>query len=739
MFKRLVLLAGLLFVPLSAEAVGTCGYGFHKCYEECPAGTVVMDYCEDINTDCPIYNCCASMEVGPVPGLSCIGSYRAITCTMTKAANANYLVLYVDSVSVGSMLATTTYVKTTATENESHTFRLDQRTTTKCDNYTNTTTASTATTTYQSAPLVAVLSSVTPQYDVSNPATAYLQWGGSPGPWDVYRRVSGTGTWIKVVDGTGNIYANIAGSTATSYDFYVVARNSFNGYAAPSNIITAMMAYPQPTLTLGSTGYRSVQWAWVAPSPLPSGGVTYKAYISGVGNTAFQSGTTYTYNTGSGFATPADNTQYCAVVKTADYANANLGRDSNTICGTTAPGIPNAGTTVVALPALKQVRLTWTNMPGATSYDVYRDGVLKGASVTPGSGTTTYLDTATLADGTTYSYTLVAKSASGSSPQSSGISATTLAATGSAPTIVSGTGQLFISWPPAAGATSFDLYRARIDTGVVAVTFLTNVFATGVTEGYNDTGLVDGAKYRYAYTPKVGSTAGTQSGYTDAYTAPPAVTGLTASNGQYKNTVTFTTPANVSGVGPAGYEIYTSTDNNAWSTAATLGAQAASTVVNADVSVPTGCLLRYWRVAPIAQSTVGTVGLARSTADQTAATAHTTPGPPTSLVAANGPSYVVLSWGAPADAWCATGQVYSRSDNAGAPANYTEAQIGMAASPFTNDGVNDAITIGSTSAPIGTFHSYVVYYSSAYGYSPYSNQASNVPATPALMRMRVGQ
>jgi hypothetical protein len=740
MFKRLAL---LLLLPLSANAATVCGPGMKVCYDVCN-GDIVMDYCEYKTQACMTYNCCAAPETSPAPGLSCVGSYRLITCTLTEAANVTYLGLFVDNVNVGYLMHVGTYSRATSTENESHTFRLEQSTASTCDNYPTTGVTSTATVTYQSAPLVANLISVTPQYDVSNAATAYVQWGGSPGPWDVYRRVTGTGAgaWVKMINGTGNLFAGIPGSTATSYDYYVVARNSFNGFAAPSNNITAMMPYPQPTLALASTGYRSIQWSWIAPSPLPAGGVTYKTYITGVGNSAFLTGTSYTYNTASGLATPADNTQYCAVVKTADAANANLGRDSNVYCGTTAPGIPNGATTVVALPALKQVRLTWTNMPGATSYEVYRDGALKAPSVTPGTGTTTYLDSASLTDGTTYSYTLVAKSTSGSSPQSTGISATTLAATGGPPTLTGGNAQINVTWSYAAGSTSYDIARARIDTGVVAVTFLTNVLQPGgspSTVSYLDTGLVEGAQYRYAYTPKVGTTSGTQSGYTDAYTAPATVTGLAATPGQYKNTVTFTTPASVSGVGPAGYAILYSADNTTWATAMTVGPQVASSVVNQDVSVATGCYLMYWKVAPVAASTAGTAGVTRDVSALASVSARTTPSAPVSLAVTNGAANSVLSWGTPADAWCSTGQKYNRSDNEATPTTYTQTQIGMGASPFTNDGVNTGPTIGSTAAGNGSFHSYVIYYTSASGDGPVSNPASNTPATPNIMRMRVGQ
>jgi fibronectin type 3 domain-containing protein len=733
----------LLAVLLQFPNDGTCAAdGLSGCYRTCTNGT--FQYCYDPGVS--VCQACCSSQPNPTDAqFQCVSSGLTITCTWPGQSGSIYSQqIKVDGLPTyaTSITGTSSYVYTASANNQLHDFQYWYQTWDySCINYGNLSYNRWSGKVYvSSGPTPVSLSMAAMGYSGSDPAFVTLTYAGGAGTSsvDIYQQPAGSGTWALVSAGASSTTANISGTPGASYSYKVLGRSTPNGYAASySSPVTVTMPYPQPTLALAGTGYRSVSWSWIPPSPMPAGGVTYLPNLTGFGIvTVYGGGTTYTYPGGGVYGTPADNTQYCLTVTTRDSLGQNSGRPSNSICGTTAPGIPDGQTTVVTLPAPRQIRLTWTNMPGATSYDVYRNGSVIASSVSPGSGTSTYLDSATLADGTSYTYNLVAKSASGQSPQSTNIVATTLAATGAAPTLLGGTGTMSVSWPAASGATSYDVYRVRSDGGATALTFLVNVFSAE----YLDTGLVDGAKYRYAYTPKVGATAGTQSNYSEAYTAPAAVTSLSASNGQYKNTITFTTPADVSGVGPVSYEIYWSSTGaaNTWAMVQTEGAHTGSTVVNVDVSVATGCFHSYWAVSPRSPSVGVYVGAARSAIDLVV-DAHTTPGAPVGFTVVNNAGYAELSWTSPADAWCAAGQAYSRSDSAASPTTYTETLIAMAASPFLNNGVNDAITIGSTPAGAGTFHSYVMYFNSPYGYSPNSDIQSNVPALPTMMRMRVGQ
>ncbi|MFJ8739385.1 fibronectin type III domain-containing protein [Embleya sp. NPDC127516] len=125
--------------------------------------------------------------------------------------------------------------------------------------------------------------------------------------------------------------------------------------------------------------------------------------------------------------------------------------------GTQIPAVPTglaAGT-----PTASSVPLSWTAVPGATGYKVYRDGVLA-QTVTGTSATVTGLTQAT-----TYGFQVSATNSAGESAKSATVSATTsgVVVVPATPTgLAAGTPTATtvpLSWTAVPGATGYNVYR----------------------------------------------------------------------------------------------------------------------------------------------------------------------------------------------------------------------------------------------------------------------------------------
>ncbi|CAN7414300.1 fibronectin type III domain-containing protein [Pseudoduganella sp. LjRoot289] len=139
------------------------------------------------------------------------------------------------------------------------------------------------------------------------------------------------------------------------------------------------------------------------------------------------------------------------------------------------------------------VTLAWSGVSGAAGYNVYRSGSKVNASVVTALA---YTDTG-LASGSSYSYTVKAVTAGGSTgAESAAVNATTsgsppplaipanLAVTGQTGTTVS------LAWSAASGATGYHVYRdgAKVNATPVSAT------------SYTDSGLAASTSYSYAVT-----------------------------------------------------------------------------------------------------------------------------------------------------------------------------------------------------------------------------------------------
>jgi cellulose 1,4-beta-cellobiosidase len=149
-----------------------------------------------------------------------------------------------------------------------------------------------------------------------------------------------------------------------------------------------------------------------------------------------------------------------------------------------------------------QITLTWTAATGATSYSVYRStttGFTPSTTNRIATGVTSAAYTNTvLSNGTTYYYVVTALNAAGESGPSAQVGATPQITAPGLPTGVAaspGDGQVTITWPAVAGATSYNLYWSTTNGAGTGGTRI-----SGVTSPYTQTGRTNGTTYYYVVT-----------------------------------------------------------------------------------------------------------------------------------------------------------------------------------------------------------------------------------------------
>jgi len=223
--------------------------------------------------------------------------------------------------------------------------------------------------------------------------------------------------------------------------------------------------------------------------------------------------------------------------------------------GTSVPSAPT-GVTATGLSS-SSISVSWSQVSGATSYDVYYE---IGSSTTKnlaGNTTSTSYTHTGLTASTTYYYYIKAKNSAGSSDYSSLKSATTLSSSSggggtsvpSAPTGVTATRQsasnVYITWNAVSGATSYKVYWSYTYSGTYSLAGTTS--STNYTDsgwGASETGYIKVSAVNSAGEGSQSSAASFPaytSGGGGGTTWPPTVantfdgTGVSSTTSQYFN------------------------------------------------------------------------------------------------------------------------------------------------------------------------------------------------------------
>ena len=225
----------------------------------------------------------------------------------------------------------------------------------------------------------------------------------------------------------------------------------------------------------------------------------------------------------------------------------------STVCSSVASAV-NSGYTGVPIPAgfvaseglfTDKVALSWAPSIGATGYELYRNGVATPLATLVGNASTTFSDMSAVTS-TVYSYTVKAMAGtvrSAASAQKTGFKAPVVVA----PTNVqssdgTSTMKVNISWNPASGATSYEVFR---DASTLSL-------GTSITTSYEDASAQIGVVYKYQVKAVNAASKSPLSVANTGYRNAEAPKNLVASNGTFSTKVALSWSAVT---GATGYEI----------------------------------------------------------------------------------------------------------------------------------------------------------------------------------------
>ncbi|HXH74804.1 MAG TPA: fibronectin type III domain-containing protein [Bacteriovoracaceae bacterium] len=379
----------------------------------------------------------------------------------------------------------------------------------------------------------------------ATPTQIVLNWNSVPGAssYEVLRGLT-SGSYTSLQAGIlGNTFTDTGLSNGTSY-FYVV--KAYN--ALPSVNSTQASAKPIADFSLTSVSpisSSSLQVTWPATNGADAYDVLYGTAPGSYTSTA--SGATSPY-TITGLS-PA--TTYYIVVKGRNAVGSGTNRITGQLSGLTKTTAP-AGLTASTLPG--KVILDWVNVPGATSYNVYR-GTVSGTHTLHISGLTNsdYQDSSVL-NGTSYYY--VIKASNGSlSDNSNEVVAKSIASLALTSLASMSTSSIEVAWPAVQGGDSFD-----IQYGTTTGTYSTTL--TNKTSPFLITGLSSGTNYFIRVIAKnaigAGSTVNSNELSQGTPVGPP--TGLIATAGLGQITLSWDSMA-----GASSYKIYRGTTSGSYS------------------------------------------------------------------------------------------------------------------------------------------------------------------------------
>jgi len=313
-----------------------------------------------------------------------------------------------------------------------------------------------------------------------------LSWPITTGAnqYDVYHSTSGTMPASSSMTASTTT-ATITGlSNGTEYYIWVRPKNA-TGSGNASTVITGTPIGNMGAVTVNLSGSGQLALSWTAVS----GASEYLIYY-GIG-TDIPASYSYTNTSSSMTVSGLDNgTIYNFWVRPKN-ANGTGGISAS------ANGIPMGSMgTVTVVSSNGQLDLSWSDVVGATQYEVYYS---TNSTIPASPSQTVPVTSATISDlsnGTTYNVWVKPKNTTGSGNASTVKSGTPIGDMGAVTVSPAGSGQLVLSWAVVSGASEYLIYYG---TGADIPASHSN---TSMSSSTTISGLVNGTTYNFWVRPK---------------------------------------------------------------------------------------------------------------------------------------------------------------------------------------------------------------------------------------------
>ena len=332
-----------------------------------------------------------------------------------------------------------------------------------------------------------------------------------------YRALQTGGPYTQLGLTTSTTYTDTGVTPGTTY-YYVVAASNSGGAGTYSNEANAtpIPAIPAAPLNVNITmGPSQIQLSWNASATAVSYNIYRSTTPGGEGSTPLVNVTSSPYTD----STVTNGTTYYYQITAVNLGGESL--KSVEVSATPEPAPPAAPSNVTATASIDQVTVSWTAVPLATGYIVYRSASLAGPFKLVSTQTaTTYLDD-NIVPGTQYFYVVAATDGGGTGAQSTPpVTGTPLPPAPRTPdsvSIAAGSTQITLSWTLSGSATSYNIYRSLSPHGEGSTPYVTG----NPTTSFTDTGLTNGVPYYYEITAV---NAGGESAPTNEISATPEPT-----------------------------------------------------------------------------------------------------------------------------------------------------------------------------------------------------------------------
>ena len=522
------------------------------------------------------------------------------------------------------------------------------------------------------------------------------------GPITGYTIRSTPGGLTRTVPGSAGSGTVTGLANGTTYTFTVVATNAIGTGPAstPSNAVIPPAPPSPPAGVSAVRGAASATVSWTAPPTNGGGpitGYTVTGSPGGVTRTVAGDQTSAVVNgltNGTGYT--------FTVVATNAVGSSAASAPSNQVTPATTPGAPTA---VVGAAADTAGFVSWTaaaaNGSPVTSYVVTAS---PGGATATVDGDRTSATVGGLVNGTSYTFTVVATNALGSSPTSAASNAVTPAPVPGAPhnvTAARGDKAATVGWtaPSTSGGSAITGYTVTSSPGGITKTVAadqTTALVTGLTNGTGYTFTVVARNSAGASPPSEPSSTVVPA------TVPGAPASVTAVKGDSSVAVSWLAPGSNGGSPITGYTV---TSNPGGVTATVPGDVTSSTLTGLTNGVA-------YTVTVIATNAIGASASARSGT----VTPSTVPGAPTAVTATRGDKTAVVSWTAPASTGGSALTGYTITSNPGA----------------VTKTVAGTLTTGTvTGLTNGTTYTFTVVATNVAGNGPASSASNDV--TPAAV------